>query len=51
MAGKHKLNEYFNKKSLPLPNYALVKKEGPDYVPVFTVVCSVHNDGSIWDVI
>ncbi len=49
MAGKHNLNEYFSQRNLPLPNYVLAKKEGPDHVPVFTVVCSVHNDGSIWD--
>ena len=51
--GKFKLNKFFRERQLPVPNYVLMKKEGPDHFPVFTVACSVHpevhKDGSIRD--
>jgi ribonuclease-3 len=40
---KTELQEWVQGRSLPLPNYQVVERTGPDHVPVFTVEVTVSG--------
>lgn len=43
MSSKNRLQEFFQKRGLPLPKYSTSRAGGPDHKPIW--VCQIHLDG------